>query len=470
MGPWKRWATYRWPGFHVRNTFGAWFNNYLGGVTSREYAFAWKVNNFPGKDWTNELVSDADWARYQLEGHFGAAAKSHLTYGDVRTELNGFGLLEANTMTIGGAADDVASTFDAMSTNLGLHESNSRIRRGFSLADKKMRHYGANIESFHRAAAWAQGMGSTGGDMFGARAFTMMRHGDYADLTPFEDHIRDVIPFYKWLRTNIPYQIRQLAENPARTTFFSEKLKRSIYDAQGVDQTQAEMGQLDFQKQTLSVPIPSWVPVFGSKPGVDGMKFAAFDLPYTDLYTGLNDYISAGLPVFRNLIESYGFEKQAFTGKPLTGRMVKLSGFGALGAQIPVVGQILSGLGFTKKGADGEYYIHDRLENVLSAFPIYSRFRNFMEADPRRVQARASGILSMITGIGVKASDTTGAELDFYYNEVEPILQQYRDMGVVFPNAQDFVRGAQVVSPSGLGTGVFPGTFQAAAPTFQPTA
>jgi hypothetical protein len=282
----------------------------------------------------------------------------------------------------------------------------------------------------------------TGGDAYGARSFVMMRHGDYAELTVAEDHIRDFIPFYKWMRTNIPYQIRMLAENPARTVFVSQKMKSYIYDVQGIDQEQAELKQPEFMKETFAVPIPDWVPLIGSK-GSDGLKYAIADLPYSDLYNGLNDYMSAALPVVRNIFESYGLHQQMFTGKPLTGRMNRLSGIW----NTPGIRDIITALPWAMKGPDGNVYIPDQLENVLTAVPIYSRFRNFMEADEARVEARMSGVFSMLAGIGVREDNATQAELDFYYNELEPLLAQYRDMGVVFPSAQDFAEAANVVAP-----------------------
>ncbi|MEM2973893.1 MAG: hypothetical protein QXS50_07070, partial [Candidatus Caldarchaeum sp.] len=101
-----------------------------------------------------------------------------------------------------------------------------------------------------------------------------------------------------------------------------------------------------------------------------------------------------------------------------------------------------------KKGADGRDYMDDRIENVLTAWHIFSRFRNFVEADPQRVEARLGGLLSTIAGVNLREADFVQAELDFFYNEVEPVLQAYRDMGVKFPNARDFVdAGEALVGP-----------------------
>lgn len=446
LGPWKRWATYRWPGFHVRNMYGAWFNNFLGGVDIADYEFAWRVNDFGKKDWANTVMSTKDFYRYKMDALFGEDLHGILTYGQVKEHLSGIGIGSANTRSV----LEAANTSDAFATAVSdlSHGEVSKAREGLQFVDGKMRNLGANTEDFHRVAAWGYGMGATGGDTFGARSFVMMRHGDYADLTPAEDHIRDLVPFYKWMRTNIPYQFRMLAENPGKVALVSSKVKNFAYDVQGIDQRQAELGQPEWMRQTMTIPIPSWMPLVGSK-GKDGVKYMMADLPYNDLYNGLGDYISAALPVGRNLIESYGFHEQAFTGKPLTGRMNKLSG--AFGN--PWVGELLSkvpALG-VKKGADGSFYIGDRMENVLTAWPIYSRFRNFIEADPDRVQQRLGGFISSVAGVGIREADATQAELDFYYNELEPVLQAYRDMGVTFPNTQDFVRGASQVAPTGLG-------------------
>lgn len=443
LGPWKRWATYRWPGFHVRNAFGAWFNNFLGGVSVSDYQFAWRVNNYGlKKDWHKKFVNDAEWARYNLDGAFGPLNKGKVTYGQVKQLLSAHGVGSANTRAVlesANTADELRGGLDALAKG-----DKTGFRGRLHATDQHMMNAGAMVEDFHRTAAWATGMGNLGGDVWGARSFVMLRHGDYAELTQFEDHIRDLIPFYKWMRTNIPYQFRMLAENPAGTLLIADKVKATAYDIAGVDQTQAEIGQPNFMKQTLALPIPSWMPKFLGG-GEDGIKYLMADMPYNDLYNGLNDYISASLPIVRNLFESYGFHTQAFTGKPLDNSMVKLSG--AFGATW--IGELLShapGTGVTK-GADGSYYINDRLENVLTAIPIYSRFRNFLEADTARVEQRMGGVFSMIAGLGIREADATQAELDFYYNEVEPLLDQYRDMGVTFPNAQDFIQGANAVAP-----------------------
>jgi GNAT superfamily N-acetyltransferase len=435
LGPWKRWATYRWPGFHARNFFGAWFNNWLGGVMVADYAFSYKVNN---EKFFEKLVTPDEFKRYRLGLLFGEDNVGSLTYGDIRDHLARLGVGEGNTRSVAEAANTVDEAWQIYTA--AAAKDKTKLRRGFERFDNRMRNIGASVEEFHRTAAWAHGMAITNGDTYGARAFVMMRHGDYADLTPAEDYIRDLVPFYKWLRTNVPYQIRALAAEPGKMTLVAGKLERTAYDIAGFDEQKARASQPQFLREALAIPIPDWVPVIGSK-GQDNIKYAILDLPFNDLYNGLNDYISATLPVVRNLLESYAIKQQVFTGKPLEGKLVRLSGVW----NTPGIRDVLKMTGIAKADKDGNLFIDDRLENVLTAWPIYSRFRNFMEADPARVEARMGGLFSMIAGIGIRPDNFVQAELDFFYNEVEPVLQQYRQLGVRFPQAREFVDAADAI-------------------------
>ena len=434
MGPWKRWATYRWPGFHIRNFFGAFFNNWLGGVTMEDYVFSWRVNHARDASlkWAGRTVDQATFDRMHLSSHFG----KHLpTYGEVSDLLAEQGVGRANTMAVMGIEGSSEAAREMY--HVVGHKDPNVFRRAARRFDGTMRDVGSSVEDFHRVAAWATGMSATRGDVYGARAFVMMRHGDYSDLTNAEQYIKDVIPFYKWMRTNVPYQLRMLAENPAQLTLVHDKLKRWAFESQGLDYETAQLQMPDYLRETLAVPIPSWMPAVGSK-DKDALKFAMFDLPYADLYNGLDEYMSSALPIVRNVLESYGFKQTLFSGQPLSGEYKPLSGV----FNIPGVRDILNTAGITKRGPDGTEYIDDRLQNVLMAWPIFSRFRNFTESSPDRVDARTGGLFSMMAGVGIKQGSYTDAELDFFYNEVQPLLDQYRSLGIQLPTVDDFQSGS----------------------------
>lgn len=438
LGPWKRWATYRWPGFHVRNTFGAWFNNLLGGVNDKDYVFSWRVNRAREgmEKWADRAVTPEELKLYHLDRVFGEGRE--VTYSDIAALMGDMGIGRANTMAVygaGNAAGEVHEMYRAKSSNAA--------RRLAQRVDDRMRNIGTGVEDFHRVAAWARGMAATTGDTYGARTFVMMRHGDYSDLTEVEEVIRDIVPFYKWMRTNVPYQFRMLAEHPGLLTV-PDKLKTAVYEAQGLDREKAEMQQPAWMKESLALPVPSWVPLFGSK-DKNNLKFLLFDLPYSDLHNGLTDYLSSALPVVRNVIESYGVGSTVFSGRPLTGEFAELSGV----FNIPGVRDVLVAANLARRGQDGKVYIEDKMQNVLMGWPIYSRFRNFVEGEPERVEARLGGLFSMLAGFNLRDGDYVEAELDFFYNEVRPLLDMYRSLGVEFPSFQD-VQSGSVGSALGL--------------------
>lgn len=434
LGPWKRWATYRNPGFHVRNFFGAFFNNTLGGVDAADHEFSRLIQMARGnkKEWAIKPVSDTHWKRYGFDTIPGMAGlKGQLNYGDVADMLADMGIGRANTtslaVTMGGE---------------GLRDkARSGVGAVFANIDGKLRNAGGLTEDFFRTAAWAGGMRHMEGDLYGARAFAMVRHGDYGDLTDTEDFIRDLVPFYKWMRTNVPYQFRMLAENPGMFAAV-DKAQTFVYDVQGLNRQQEEAKMPDWMKKGFHVPVPKGIPVFGSD---SETNYAMFDLPYSDLYNGLRDYLSAGLPVIRNVIESYGIKQSVFTGAPLGSKMVPLSGLWAN----PVIAPLIRALPFAQKGADGQTYIPDTIENILGAVPQYSRFRNWMLADPGRVENRTATFTSALLGFGFRAEDATAAELGFYYDELLPAMENLRSMGYVFPTADQLHQAGSMVSNYG---------------------
>jgi len=57
---------------------------------------------------------------------------------------------------------------------------------------------------------------------------------DYTDLTPFEQRtMKSIAPFYTWMRKNIPFQLKQMVENPGR---------QAMYAKAGIESQQASGG------------------------------------------------------------------------------------------------------------------------------------------------------------------------------------------------------------------------------------
>lgn len=280
-------------------------------------------------------------------------------------------------------------------------------------------------ENYFRGAAFLKGLDDAAGDAYAAREFVMMRHGDYDELTDFENNIRDLIPFYKWMRTNIPFQLRNLIEQPGKVGAVLD-LQRAFID----EDTQNKLPS--WMKESLRIPLPSGVAkLLGSK---DGGGMLSFQLPMHDLYMGSNEFASSFLPVVRQIVLENGlFKKNLFTGAPLEGtKMYKAAGW----MQATGIARVLHAVGMGEEGEDGDIYFNDRQMNMASIVPIFSRFRNFIMEDPDRTQLRTGAFLSAVVGVrseGFGPAEFNEGERDWYYNVLKPQVDSLRNLGYPLP-------------------------------------
>lgn len=419
---WKGWATFRWPGFHVRNFQGATFNNLIGGVNAEDYHMSLRLRRAYAGHGAEEVVPAKVFDTYAL-GRIFRGRKGDLTYGEWVTRVNDMGISSKNH----GSLMDVRTTTEAIEAAVKRGGKRSIPRKALDKYDQKLARPATELtENFHRTAAFLGGLRQTGGDFHGARAFTMMRHGDYADLTPWEaNFVKDVIPFYKWLRTNLPYQFRQLLENPG-VPLGVEKARQAAV-SQLSDEQRAAMPE--WQRDAFNIPMPDWAK------RLTGAELLTLDLPNSDLHQGAREFFSSFLPLVRPAAEAFILEKDTFTGRPVEGEMVE-SVIGGL----PVVSHILEAVGLGKRNAEGKLMVSDKVDRLFTTIPIYSRVRHFLYSDPERVEKRANALFSMFLGTGLNQLDDeslTKAELSFYYDEVEPLMNMYRDLGVQFPTKDD---------------------------------
>jgi hypothetical protein len=427
LGPWKEWATYRYPGFHVRNTMGAWFNNFLGGVIREDYIHAARIRKAAqdiangGGKWADAVVDPAVLKGWGISNQ--VVGKKAVTYGDIATITNSIGLNAHNSIFFAGARAGSEEILDA-------------FRKGKKIPvwkqyNKGMRAWGELTENYFRTAAFVAGLKQSGGSIMGARAFTMLRHGDYADLTDWEyGFVRDLIPFYKWTRTNLPYQIHTLFENPGKLMAVT-KARDEAWAATGHNYEEEKMDLPEWMRdEVFSVPIRGEA---GSE--TNPMELAMFDLPMQDLWFGTRELVGSSIPMVRNVFESFVFEKQVFSGMPLEGKMVPLQPV----FNIPVVRDVVSMMpGVQTK--DGQIYIEDKLQNMLSMVPVLARFRDFFYADPQRSDLRVRQAWSAVFGFGMRSvgpDQLASSELAFYYDQVFPYMEKMRSVGYVFPSKED---------------------------------
>lgn len=427
---WKGWATYRMPGFHLRNAQGAWFNNALGGVRTKHYVHAARIRKAAsGSAKHMEMpVEEAlvrAWGLTAYQRNLGRA----LTYGDMVEVMSGVGINRGSAGMYQwarlGSAELEASKVAAVDKLPKVGKWWDKHSRMPQVADL--------TENVFRTAALLRGLEVTGGDLMGARAFTMLRHGDYADLTDFEYTIlRDILPFYKWLRTNLPFQMRMVFEDPAKLLFV-KKAQNAVYEVRGIDAQEAKAKQPKWLRPSFTIPL-------GTNPDDDQLYNAmVLDLPMDDLYNGFRDYISMGLPMLRNIAE-VGIGQNTFTGSPIEGKQKQLAG----AFNLPVLRDLIAATPWGARDAEGNVLIDDRFENLLAGVPIYSRFRNFILSDPDRVERRMGTTMSLIFGVNMRDIDQaqlTDSELSFYYDEVEPMMNYMRELGIQFPTKDDLSPG-----------------------------
>jgi hypothetical protein len=454
---WKSHATWMWPGFHVRNLYGAFFNNTLGGVDISDYILAGRTrfaarelaDGKPGK-WAGMRIADKDGDLIEAlrrNGTFSMNGRriEDMTYGDLSAMTVSQGVTAGNSRAFAEARP--LGTQEAEQSKKMLLE---KIPGGTTYT-KGARGAGTLTENVMRTAAFSRGL-RTYGSVIDARAFTMMRHGDYADLTDFEaGTIRDLIPFYKWMRTNVPFQVHQMLETPG-ALLAAKKAQGAAFTAAGLDYDEERYRMPGWMGQQFTIP-------FGARTenGETVYDTVMLDLPMSDLHIGAREFVSSFLPAIRPLLENYVYEQSTFTGAPIEGKKVPLAGV----FNVPGIRDVLDVVGMAEKGADGQLYTTDKNQNLLGVVPAFSRFRSWLYADPDRVKTRMTSLASAAFGFTMRPVDQdalNSAELDFYYSQVLPALTHLRQMGYPLPTTDDIQNTVGTIDTALTRLGIEPRT------------
>jgi len=162
-----------------------------------------------------------------------------------------------------------------------------------------------------RGALFIQSMldGMTGAEA----AFNVKKYlFDYSELTDFEKNVmRNIIPFYTWLRKNIPLQIESIINRPAKYAS-AAKARAELGELSQVEY-QDDPATPDYFKENLATRLPFMI---DHQP-----TYAVPDLPYLDIETAegildLNAWIGRMHPILKTTYELVANEK-TMTGAPI---------------------------------------------------------------------------------------------------------------------------------------------------------
>jgi len=217
MNVWKGHATAVNPGFHFRNMYSNWFLNGLGGLDITDvgpYIAATKM----------QWMMREPGLRGLIKGDVGELAKRFIktsngqkySYADVMRMA-----MEKEVYNTGWMGADIPEYVKGMLVNASTPSGNKILARMNPLSQqfaplRAGRKMGTAIENNARLALFVDQL-KKGIDPEQAATHVKKFLFDYHELTPFEKNVmKRLIPFYTWMRKNIPLQLEQLAKQPHR--------------------------------------------------------------------------------------------------------------------------------------------------------------------------------------------------------------------------------------------------------------
>src|SRR3990167_3211792 len=194
---WKGGVTSLFPAFHIRNWTGNIYNNWLGGVNDIDsYVDALKLQS--GRD-----ISVMGFSKHELRD-------SLEELGIVRTGFYGKDIESLLDDVLKTEATDTSKLIRALTKTKTLKEKTLDPVISFPRA------IGTVIEDNGKIAHFVSKL-KQGLSPREAAASVRKYLFDYTDLTDFEKQVmRRIIPFYTWIRKDIPLQIESLVRTPGK--------------------------------------------------------------------------------------------------------------------------------------------------------------------------------------------------------------------------------------------------------------
>lgn len=421
---WKGYATAANPGFHIRNALSNAFQTYLNNASSllnpathaKAFGtlFADKNTPFISK-WAKKQTVDIGGKKFSLPEVKELMKKEGvLNQGWFDKEIGeqiGEGLKD-----VGSKVSDRLKPKALLGQTLNpLSTSNALLKTG--------RTVGSGVENQARAFNFLTNLKQTG-DAKKAAELTDKFLFDYGDLTDFEKNVaKRVVPFYTWLRKNIPLQVEQLAKQPGKYAAIPKAINAVEQNSPQVDEKYLP----DYMKNWVRTPFTQagnqvyWNP---NQPYGDLDKLNPAELKKTAL--------SAISPMLKVPIELGTNQNFFFKDKieRYPGEMKKAPGYIPEGTP----DAIKSLLGVQRgKGKDEqpELQMPAKTRYLLSQIPFAENVSRTMDYEGNQ---KLNQLLSFLLGAKIAPYDIEKAQTNYKYDyrdELRALIDKLQAQGVL---------------------------------------
>jgi len=267
---WKWWVTVPIPSFHSRNIIGNMANNWFANVNDiRVYKEAMKLQTAKADDLAKVMI-DINGKKVNGSQVMEWAEKTGVVGGFFEHEIKGGFVPERWGKKIAGKAENVSSFVEE---NARLAHFLDKLKKGYTIDDAAV-----SVKKY----------------LF-----------DYSDLTPGDEWMKRIIPFWIWMRNNIPLQIENLIKHPGKFAYMG-KLKNFIEGGAEKSFEYKKEEKPDWLAERMHFRLPNKYSI-GGKPTIAALQFPQEDITrfmdWKDLMGSLSPAIKipAELTFNRNL-------------------------------------------------------------------------------------------------------------------------------------------------------------------------
>ena len=371
------------PGFHMRNTFGGVFNNFLADIDPGAYNRYWRARMGLFSDDLDREAFRA-WREFSSPGQFG----SH----EVATGVTGARLRDRlNPLTV----DFYKRTANPLSSRNAYVHANQSV--------------GAQVEDMLRGSLFIDVYKKTGGNVDEALDAVYKYHFNYDDLSVFEQRgMRRVFPFYTWTRKNLPLQIEMMIARPGKYAWWNHYSASVAADGDREGTVPQYFGDM-------------WALPTGLRTNAGDQMYLSPDLPFTrtlsetipweDGKPSANPLLSQMTPILKTPIERIQGH-QYFKNLPLLDTKTdtpdtweKIPGFSGILRELGVV---------DKKGQISQ----DDAYTIEQYMPALARLRRLWPSEKKYEDRKTSTWLSFL-GIPLRANTDAEKRAERYRQYLE---------------------------------------------------